>query len=205
MNDEYIESTMKQFKLIDMRLSYKSLIDEAEMINMGYREFLVNLLQFEEQGKKQRLQERLTKQANFDIVKILDDIDYGFNPSLDQSKIEDLGKLAFIRAHENVIIIGPPGVGKSMITTGIGRNACNAGYKVLFVNAKELVDKMYDEMKTGTLSNALERLNRIPLLIIDELSYLKMDKEKESIFFQIIRQRYEKGSLIITTNLPLGR
>jgi len=64
---------------------------------------------------------------------------------------------------------------------------------------------MYDEMKAGTLSEALKKINKVPLLIIDELSYLKMDREKESIFFQIIRQRYEKGSLIITTNLPLGR
>ena len=84
--------------------------------------------------------------------------------------------------HENIIIIGPPGVGKSMIATGIGRNACEAGYKVLFVNAKELVDQLYEDMQKGYLN-----------------------KERESLFFQIIRQRYEKSSLIITTNLPMGR
>lgn len=205
VNDEYIERTMKQFKLIDMRESYRSLIEEAEATNMGYREFLIKLLQSEESGKRLRQQERLTKQAQFDTAKTLDDIDYGFNPSLEQTKIEYLGRLAFIKERENIIIIGPPGVGKSMIATGIGRNACKSGYKVLFVNAKELVDRMYDEMQAGTLADALKKINKVPLLIIDELSYLKMDREKESIFFQIIRQRYEKGSLIITTNLPLGR
>ena len=92
-----------------------------------------------------------------------------------------------------------------MIATGIGYNACDAGYKVLFVNAKELVDKLYDEMINGTLQEWLSRLSKIQLLIIDELSYIKMDKERESLFFQVIRQRYEKGSLIITTNLPMGR
>ena len=98
-----------------------------------------------------------------------------------------------MQAHENIIIIGPPGVGKSMIATGIGRNACDAGYKVLFVNAKELIDHMYDEMLAGRLQEMLTKLNKIELLIIDELSYIKMDKERESLFFQIIRQRYEKA------------
>ena len=92
-----------------------------------------------------------------------------------------------------------------MIATGIGRNACEAGYKVLFVNAKELVDQLYEDMQKGYLKETLKQISKIPLLIIDELSYLKMDKERESLFFQIIRQRYEKSSLIITTNLPMGR
>ena len=92
-----------------------------------------------------------------------------------------------------------------MIATGIGINACNKGYKVLFVNAKELIDTLKDELQKGTLPEFLKKLAKIELLIIDELSYINMDKEKESLFFQIIRQRYEKSSLIITTNLPIGR
>ena len=205
VNDEYIESRMKQFKLVDMRESYRSLIEEAKTTKMEYRDFLIRLIKSEEDGKKSRRQERLKRMAHFDTIKTLDDIDYGFNPSLDRSKIEDLGKLSFMESHENIIIIGPPGVGKSMIATGIGMNACRAGYQVLFVNAKDLLERMYEAMKAGALASALDRINRVPLLIIDELSYLKMDREKESIFFQIIRQRYEKSSLIITTNLPLGR
>ena len=120
-------------------------------------------------------------------------------------RVENLLDKACFDAKENIIIIGPPGVGKSMIATGIGRNACAAGRKVLFANAKELVDRLYDEMLAGRLPEVLEQLNRTDLLIIDELSYIKMDRERESLFFQIIRQRYEKSSLIITTNLPMGR
>ena len=163
------------------------------------------MLMVEDAGKTLRRTEMLLEKARFDTASNLDDIDYGFNHSLDKDKIEYLGQLHFMNEHENIIIIGPPGVGKSMIATGIGRNACAAGKKVLFVNAKELVDRLQYVMIEGNLPEMLQRLNRIDLLIIDELSYIKMDRERESLFFQIIRQRYEKSSLIITTNLPMGR
>ncbi len=204
-NEDYIEAKMKQFKLVDMREQYTDLIRQAEERSLGYEDFLISLLKAEETGKMIRHRERLLNAAHFDSIKRLNDIDYSFNPSLDAQKIQALGNLDFIDAHENILIIGPPGVGKSMIATGIGRNACDAGYKVLFVNAKELVDQLYEEMQSGHLKEKLKEISKIPLLIIDELSYLKMDKERESLFFQIIRQRYEKSSLIITTNLPMGR
>ena len=190
VNAAYIEARMKQFKLVDMREQYQELIRVASEQSMTYEDFLIMLLQAEETGKKRRQAERLTDAANFDSDKRLSDIDYRFNPNLDADKIQSLGRLEFMDNHENIIIIGPPGVGKSMIATGIGRNACEAGYK---------------DMQKGYLKETLKQISKIPLLIIDELSYLKMDKERESLFFQIIRQRYEKSSLIITTNLPMGR
>ena len=192
VNAAYIEARMKQFKLVDMREQYQELIRVASEQSMTYEDFLIMLLQAEETGKKRRQAERLTDAANFDSDKRLSDIDYRFNPNLDADKIQSLGRLEFMDNHENIIIIGPPGVGK-------------AGYKVLFVNAKELVDQLYEDMQKGYLKETLKQISKIPLLIIDELSYLKMDKERESLFFQIIRQRYEKSSLIITTNLPMGR
>lgn len=204
-NEEYIESMMKRFKLVDMREQYRDLILEAEASSMDYETFLVRLLSVEDEGKRGRRTEKLRKAACFEAEKRLEDIDYGFNHSLDRDKILELGKLDFIGACENVIIIGPPGVGKSMIATGIGMNAVRAGYRVLFVNAKDLVDRLHEKMREGGLRETLDELRKIPLLIVDELSYVKMDRERESLFFQVIRQRYEKGSIIITTNLPMGR
>ena len=204
-NAEYIEAMMKSFKLVDMREQYGDLIEEAKAASMDHEAFLVRLLSVEEEGKRRRRTEKLRKGACFETEKRLEDIDYSFNHSLDRDKIAELGRLDFVSAGENVIIIGPPGVGKSMIATGIGMNAVNAGYRVLFVNAKDLIDRLYEKMKEGALRETLEGLAKIPLLIIDELSYVKMDRERESLFFQLIRQRYEKSSLIITTNLPMGR
>ena len=201
----FITEKLKKFKLVDIREQYVDLIEEAKTDKLGYEDFLIKLLIAEDEGKEQRRTEKLIAKANFDTIASLNQIDYSFNRSLDKSKIEELGSLRFIEAKENVIIIGPPGVGKSRIATAIGRNACKAGYKVMFVNAKELVDQLHISMMKGCLQQTLKELKKIDLLIIDELSYIKMDKEKESLFFQIIRQRYEKGSLIITTNLPMGR
>lgn len=203
--DTYITETMKRFKLVDMREQYPALIREAEEKNLSYREFLINLLKTEAEGKSERKQQRLMDEAGFEYQKSLDQINYTFNPSLDPEKIRELRTLRFMDAGENILIIGPPGVGKTMIATGIGMEACHAGKKVLFTNANDLMDRLTESMQNGTLKMTFQELQKIPLLIIDELSYLKMDKEKESLFFQVVRQRYEKSPLIITTNLPLGR
>lgn len=203
--EAYIEATMKKFKLVDMREQYVDLIAEAETTSLGYLDFLIRLLSVEEEGKQTRRYEKLLDKACFESMTTLDEINYEFNHTIEKDKIDELSTLRFLETNENIVIIGPPGVGKSMIATGIGRKACQEGKSVLFVNAKELVDRLRDEMLEGTLAKALENLNKIDLLIVDELSYISMDKERESLFFQIIRQRYEKRSLIVTTNLPMGR
>lgn len=204
-NIEYIRSKMKQFKLVDMREQFQELIEEARATNWDYEEFLVQLLKAEEEGKRARRQDRLKAQAHFETEKYLEDIDYSFNLSLDKGKIDELSSLKFMTANENILIIGPPGVGKSMIATGIGMKACSSGEKVLFANAKELLDQLCAAAADGSLRDVLKELDKVRLLIIDELSYIRMDKERESLFFQVIRRRHEKNSLIITTNLPVGR
>src|SRR5665647_888494 len=205
LRDEYLEEMLRKLKLHDIRENYQDVIEEAIESKEGYREFLLRLVSMETDGRKNRRGDRLTVQAGFDYIKTLDDIEYEFNSSINYQRIRELGTLGFMEKKENIIIIGPPGVGKSMIATGIGINACRTGKKVIFSNTKELMDDLYQAMRDGTLKEELEKISKVPLLIVDELSYLKMDREKESIFFQIVRQRYEKSSLIITTNLPLGR
>lgn len=127
----YADKMMKRFKLVDMREQYSDIIAEAESEQLDYMDFLIRLLSVEEEGKNARRQEMLLEKANFDRFSSLSEIDYSFNHSLDKDKIEELGKLHFLQKQENIIIIGPPGVGKSMIATGIGINACNEGKKVL--------------------------------------------------------------------------
>ncbi|WP_242976758.1 IS21-like element helper ATPase IstB [Clostridium cochlearium] len=118
--------------------------------------------------------------------------------------LSELYNMNFVNKNENIIFIGPPGVGKSHLATALGVKACELGFKVLFITAKDLIENLYRNYEKGTLRNSFNKLKKIDLLIIDELGHFMMDKEKESIFFQLIRHRYEKNSLIITTNIPLG-
>lgn len=204
IDNKYIDNILKQFKLLDIREKYEEQIKIAINKKLSYREFLVNLLIIEENGKKERRKNRNIKAANFENIKTLKEFNFSFPKTIDIARIKDLQTLAFLEKRENIILIGPPGVGKSHIATSLGIRACEEGKKVLFITAIKLIEQLDIAYQEKTLKQAFKRISKIDLLIIDELGHLKLNKEKESIFFQLIRQRYEKNSLIITTNLPLG-
>lgn len=202
-DDKYIESTLKAFKLVDMKNCYNELIETAISKSLGYKEFLVSLLNAELEGKKKRRTQRNIKAACFEGIKTIEDYDFSFHKYQNMHKIKELSTLQFLDKKENILFIGKTGVGKSHIATAIGIKACEAGKKVLFVNALELINNLSKSAVEGNLKEALQKSSKIDLIIIDELGYLKMDREKESIFFQLVRSRYEKKSIIITTNLEL--
>jgi DNA replication protein DnaC len=200
-----IQMLLKQFKLPDIHARYDEEIQSAIDNKLSYREFLYKILKIEEGGKIERLRLRNIKNAHFNDLKTMDDFDFSYPDSINQGKVQDLATLSFMDKKENIVFIGPPGVGKSHLVQAIGLKACEHGKTVLFVNAIDLMDDLHNARIEGILKQSLFKLSKINLLIIDELGYLKMDKEKESIFFQLIRQRYEKSSLIITTNLTFNR
>ena len=204
MNSE-ITRLLKQFKLPDIHDRYGDEVKAAVENNIGHREFLYKLLKIEEQGKMDRLRIRNIKNAHFDGQKTIEEFDFNFPENINKTEVIDLTTLSFMDKRENIVFIGPPGLGKSHLSVSIGMKACEKGKSVLFVNAIDLMDELYDAIGLGTLKQKFIKLSKVDLLILDDVGYLKMDKEKESIFFQLIRQRYEKSSLIVTTNLPFNK
>ncbi len=132
----------------------------------------------------------------------LETFNFSFQPSLDERKIKELAQLGFISKQENIIFIGPPGVGKTHLAIGIGTRACQNKIRTLFTTVSSLMDHLYSTLIDSSTVEMIEGYCRIPLMIIDELGYLSMDTQRANLFFQLISKRYEKGSTIITTNLP---
>ncbi|WML34354.1 ATP-binding protein [Clostridium sp. OS1-26] len=181
---DHIKSLLKHFKLLDIQLNYETEIAYAIENSLGHREFLARLLDIEAKGKKERNTERNIKAARFEGIKTLDGFDFTFPDKINKDKIRDLETLSFINNKENVILLGPPGVGKSHIAIALGVLACQSGFKVLFTTAQELMDKLYNSYLQGTLESKFKAFNKINLLIIDELGHFQMDKEKRVSSFK---------------------
>lgn len=140
------------------------------------------------------------RQARFPWVKTLDQYDFAFQPSLDRHQVRELAGLSFVERGQNVVILGPPGVGKTHLAVGIGVKAVEAGYSVLFLSLEGLMTRLVRAKHENRLERALQQLTYPKVLILDELGYLPLSRDEASIFFRLVVRRYERASLIITSN-----
>lgn len=157
---------------------------------------------FEEEtlAKTDRSINRRIQTAKFPWKKTLEEFDFSFQPSINEEKVLKLADLSFIDKKENLLFLGPPGVGKTHLAIGLAIKACMARYRVLFQSADKAVGYLYASLVDHTTGKKLDALSRLHLLIIDELGYLPMNPEKAKLFFQLISKRYEIGSIILTSN-----
>ena len=145
------------------------------------------------------------KAARFPQVKTLDDFDFSFQRSVKRDAVAHLATLDFTAEAQNVVFLGPPGTGKTHLAIGLGIRACQAGHRVAFATAAEWVDRLGDAHTKGRLHDELTRLGRIPLLVIDEVGYIPFEAEAANLFFQLVSSRYERASVVVTSNKPFGR
>ncbi len=167
-------------------------------------QFLDHLLADELAARQERSITVRTKLAHLPILKSLDSFDFDAQPSLDRKIIKHLETLAFVDRAENVVLLGPPGVGKTHLSIGLGMRALQAGHRVYFLTAQDLLDQIRIAQLDGIPGHKQRHLNTVPLLIIDELGYVEFDKSAATWLFQLICQRYEHRSTIITSNKPFA-
>lgn len=170
--------------------------------DLSYLDFLEGLFQEEIDRRDQRALQQKYQQARFPAHKTLSAFDFSFCPSLHKKQILELASLAFLERKDNVIFLGPAGVGKSHLATALGITACEQGQKVRFFTAAGLLGELRKTLADHTTGLYLRRLNRIPLVIVDEIGYLPLEREQAHLFFQFVSARYEKASLILTSNKP---
>ncbi len=188
-----------------LREAVDRLAERATAEGWSHQEYLAACLQREVAARDSHGAEGRIRQARFPSRKSLEDFDYDHQRSAKRETISHLGTLDFVAGKENVIFLGPPGTGKTHLATGLGIRACQAGHRVAFATAAQWVARLADAHESGRLSDELTRLGRIPLIIVDEVGYIPFEPEAANLFFQFISGRYERASVIVTSNKPFGR
>jgi len=178
--------------------------EEAAKENISYLAFLDKLLQEELEAKHYRNLQTRTKQAKLPYQKTLAEFDFTFQPSVDERRIKDLATMRFVEHQENLVFLGPPGVGKTHLVVALALEAIALRYSVYFITAHDLVQTLQQAHQTNTMKQKVRMFLKADLLIIDEIGYRKMDDAAAHFFFQIISERYEKGSIILTSNKSFG-
>lgn len=143
--------------------------------------------------------------AHFPTMKTLESFDFSLQPELPKAKLLEHFEGTFVQKHRNLILSGPPGVGKSHLLSALGLAMCMRGHRVLFTTAAALLMKLIDAKRNNTLARQYRNLDRIDLLLIDELGYIPFERESTDLLFQLISQRYERRSIALTTNLPFEK
>jgi DNA replication protein DnaC len=180
------------------------LAQRAREEDWSHERFLEAVLSTEVSSRESHGGESRIKTARFPARKTLEEFDFTFQRSVKKQVIEHLGQLDFLHAKENVVLLGPPGTGKTHLAIAISLRACLAAHRVAFATATEWVAKLAEAKRQNTLDSELRRLSFIPLLVVDEVGYIPFDPEAANLMFSLVSARYERACLIVTSNKPFS-
>jgi len=195
-----LEHLLDKLRMEHLEAQLDAVCEQASQKQLDYKGFLVQALETEWQGRFQRGIEARLRMARFPWLKTLDQFDFEFQPSLDRRQVRELAGMSFVERAHNVIILGPPGVGKTHLAIALGVKAVESGYSVLFLTLENLMTRLVKAFHENRLERSLQQLVYPKVLILDEIGYLPLSNLEASLFFRLVVRRYERASLIITSN-----
>ena len=201
---ERLHHNLKLLKLGTFESILDNYLEIAAKEKKSTIEILDYLMDQELRSKEVRSLALRKRKAGFPMEKRLDDFDFGFQPSLDKAVINEIASLKFIHNAENVVLLGPPGVGKTHLAIALGIEAVRAGFRVQFANASALIERLAKADREKRLEEMIRELSRFQLIIIDEMGYLPFDDFGAHCFFQLVSRRYERASIIFNSNKSYG-
>jgi len=196
-----LKHNLKLLKLSTMAREIEATMRHAKEGGVGYDELLLSLTETELQVRAENRQKRRLREAKFPLMKPLETFDLDAVPDLDTSLFLELTTCGFIKEKRNIVFLGRSGTGKTHMATALGIEACQNNYKTRFVTGYGLVNELIEARKEKDLNRVLQRYTRYDVLIIDELGYVPFSKEGAELLFQVLAERHERGSVVVTTNL----
>lgn len=201
---ERLHTTLGVLRLGEVDALLESHLQRAAQGDRPYAEFLLEVLEAEVRARQDSRYQNALKRAKFPFTKSLEQFDFSFQPSIDPVVVRELQTLRFVHEASNVLFLGPPGVGKTHLAVALAGEAIRAGFSAQFITAHDLVSDLGKAAREGRLDRRLRAYVSPKVLVIDEVGYLPLDEVGATLFFQLVSTRYERGSILLTSNKSYG-
>jgi len=199
-----LRAACHRLRLYQIEAELAAILEQAAKRDVSYADFLDDVLGREVGAKTQKHLAMRVAMARFPFQKTLESFDFKFQPSIDAKLVRELASGRYVEGGDNVLLLGPPGVGKTHLAVALGLKACEHGYRALFTTAAGLIATLGKALAENRLDERLKLLAQPQILIIDEIGYIPIDRQGANLFFQLVSRRYERGALIVTSNQSLG-